>query len=84
MLIVDHEPYSYLFQTDNAVPIIPFQRGNDDQLYGLEKYLQELLRSSDVRKVNRDVFQLHRYNELGSSLEVVQNLYLNRKKVDYF
>ena len=35
VIIVDHEPYSYLFQIDNAVPIIPFKRGNDDQLYGL-------------------------------------------------
>lgn len=38
-LIIDTEPYSYLFQVDNAVPIIPFRRGSDDQLYGLEKYL---------------------------------------------
>lgn len=35
MLIADCEPYSYLFQVDNAVPIIPFHRGPDDQLYGL-------------------------------------------------
>ena len=35
VLIVDHAPYSYLFQVDNAIPIIPFEKGNDDQLYGL-------------------------------------------------
>ena len=62
MLIVDNEPYSYLFQLDNAVPIVPFNRGNDDQLYGLEKYLLEAFKSYDLRKFNRNMFQLHRYS----------------------
>ena len=62
MLMVDHEPYSYLFQVDNAVPLLPFFRGNDDQLYGLEKYLLEAIRSSDLRKFNRFSFQLNRYS----------------------
>lgn len=61
-LIIDTEPYSYLFQVDNAVPIIPFRRGSDDQLYGLEKYLLEALRNSDLRKFNRSNFQIGRYS----------------------
>lgn len=78
-LIIDSEPYSYLFQVDNAVPIVPFRRGPDDQLYGLEKYLQEALRNSDLRKFNRGNFKLGRYSEFGSVFEAIQNLYLLRQ-----
>ena len=61
MLIVDHQPHSYLFQIANAVPILPFTGGSDDQLYGLEKYLLQALGSGEVREFNRSSFQLHRY-----------------------
>lgn len=77
MLIVDHQPHSYLFQIANAVPILPFSGGSDDQLYGLEKYLLQALGSGEVREFNRGSFQLHRYAEFGSAFDVVQHLYLN-------
>jgi TFIIF-interacting CTD phosphatase-like protein len=76
MLIVDHEPYSYLFEIDNAVPILPFHKGSDDQLYGLEKYLAEAVRSPDLRMFNRSAFMLYRYSECTSALDVVQSLYM--------
>lgn len=31
VVLVDNAPYSYLMQLDNAIPIIPYYRGKDDE-----------------------------------------------------
>lgn len=39
MVLVDNAPYSYIFQLENGIPILPFYKGEDYQLPRLEKYL---------------------------------------------
>jgi CTD small phosphatase-like protein 2 len=72
---VDNAPYSYLYQLDNAIPILPYYWGDDNQLLQLEKYLEEVNRSQDVREVNRRYFQLHRYVEFEEAEEAARQLY---------
>lgn len=62
IVLVDNAPYSYMMQLDNAIPIIPYYRGKeDDELVSLEQYLMKLKDVEDVRTVNREYFKLNEY-----------------------
>jgi len=39
IVLVDNAAYSYAFQLDNGIPILPFYEGKDFELSALEKYL---------------------------------------------
>jgi TFIIF-interacting CTD phosphatase-like protein len=39
MVLVDNAPYSYIFQLENGIPILPYYTGEDSELIHLEKYL---------------------------------------------
>lgn len=58
------------------MPILPFHRGPDDQLYGLEKYLVEAARTPDLSKYNRNYFKLARYSQFTDVLLAIQHLYI--------
>lgn len=59
MVIVDNAVYSFGFQLDNGVPIIPFYNNKDDEeLHHLIFYLQCLSTMEDMRMQNRQAFQL--------------------------
>jgi len=48
-IIIDNSPFSYMFQPDNAIPIISwFNDKNDRQLYDLLPFLDSLLEVDDV------------------------------------
>ena len=60
VILVDNAAYSYAFQIDNGIPILPYYHGpNDFELQTLQKYLDRMLLTDDVRKVNRSVFKFH-------------------------
>lgn len=40
MVLIDNAPYSYIFQLENGIPILPFYTGQDSELVQLEKYLE--------------------------------------------
>jgi len=51
-VIVDNSPFSYMFQPDNAIPIISwFNDRSDTQLYELMPFLDSLLQVNDVSTV---------------------------------
>jgi len=51
-VIVDNSPFSYMFQPDNAIPIISwFNDRSDTQLYELMPFLDSLLTVDDVSTV---------------------------------
>lgn len=64
-VLVDNAAYSYAFQTENGVPIVPFFNDKSDtELQDLAAYLTELARAADVREwiardFNIDLFQAH-------------------------
>lgn len=54
-IIVDNSPYSYLFQPDNAIPILSwFDDPTDLQLYNLLPFLDDLAECSNVVDLLRD------------------------------
>ena len=75
---MDNAAYSYVFQKENGVPIIPYYQGKDDyELKALEGYLKSLVKERDMRTVNRKIFKLERYVEYSSHVELVRDLYLD-------
>lgn len=64
MVLVDNSVYSFAFQLDNGVPIIPFYTNNttcaDEELKHMIYYMQCLYGVEDVRDLNRDAFELSR------------------------
>ena len=70
VLLVDNAAYSYAYQLDNGVPILPYFKGKHDyEMQALESYLQTLLRVDDIREHNRKMFKLNRYLEFQGSVE---------------
>jgi CTD small phosphatase-like protein 2 len=64
VLLVDNAAYSYAFQLDNGVPVLPYFQGkNDYELVALESYLLSLVNEPELRAYNRKLFQLPRYLE---------------------
>ena len=62
VVLVDNSTYSYSMQIDNGIPIIPYYQGKDYQLHQLENYLNQIVGSDDLRKTNKEYFQLSQYN----------------------
>lgn len=59
LVIVDNAVYSFGFQLENGIPIIPFYDDqSDEELYHLIPYLEILCDCPDVREKNREAFQL--------------------------
>lgn len=65
IVIVDNSIYSFIWQIDNGIPIIPYyDNKNDKELYDLENYLNEMLKCKDVMEFNRYLIQIIRYLEI--------------------
>jgi hypothetical protein len=61
MVIVDNSVYSFAFQIDNGIPIIPFYNDpNDEEMLHLIYYLTCLANCEDVREQNRAAFELYK------------------------
>lgn len=60
MIIVDNAVYSFGYQLDNGIPIIPYydDKENDEELMHLVYYINCIYNSPDVRVQNRKAFQL--------------------------
>jgi CTD small phosphatase-like protein 2 len=59
LVIIDNSVYSFAFQLENGVPIIPYYSGNnDDELYHLVPYMHGVAQATDVRVYNRESFHL--------------------------
>jgi CTD small phosphatase-like protein 2 len=75
-VLIDNAAYSFAFQIDNGIPIIPYYQGKIDfELKALQGYLESLIHCKDVREVNRKTFNLHRYLEFDSPESLVKELY---------
>ena len=59
IVIVDNSVYSFSFQIENGIPIIPFYEDKEDEeLLHLIYYLNCLHQVDDVREQNREAFEL--------------------------
>lgn len=60
MVLIDNAAYSYSFQLENGIPILPYYDGsNDFELKALESYLGKVATCKDVRELNKKTFKLH-------------------------
>lgn len=76
MVLVDNAAYSYAFQLDNGIPIIPYYEGrNDFELKALQTYLESMLWAKDVRDINRNTFKLGKYRDYDDPDVLVKELY---------
>jgi CTD small phosphatase-like protein 2 len=76
MILVDNAAYSYAYQPLNGVPIIPYYEGkNDYELPALQKYIEILTFSVDVREKNRNTFKLDKYHQFDDLNTLVETLY---------
>ncbi len=56
--IIDNHVYSFGFQLDNGIPILPFYNDKDDiELMLLMSYFKKLMKVNDVRSVHRQHFE---------------------------
>ena len=63
MVIVDNSVYSFAYQIDNGIPIIPFyHEQSDEEMLHLVFYLNCLATCQDVRVQNREAFELYKLN----------------------
>ena len=61
LVIVDNSVYSFAFQIDNGIPIIPFYNDPaDEEMLHLIYYLSCLSAAEDVRQQNRAAFELYK------------------------
>lgn len=68
VILVDNASYSFGFQLDQGIPIIPFYDSKQDsELLSLGRYLEKLARSKNPRELNRKTF---RFKEIGDSATV--------------
>lgn len=59
LVIIDNSVYSFAYQIDNGIPIIPFYNdSNDEEMLHLIYYLSCLASVDDVREQNRAAFEL--------------------------
>jgi len=62
VILIDNAAYSFGFQIENGIPIIPFYDNKADQeLRHLIPYLKFLSSVEDLREINRQTFRLHHY-----------------------
>jgi len=60
ILLVDNATYSFGYQLENGIPIVPFYDDkNDEELLHLMYYLDQVVEAEDVRDHNRNAFQMH-------------------------
>jgi CTD small phosphatase-like protein 2 len=71
MVLVDNAAYSYCFQLENGIPILPYYEGSDYELGALETYLAEIEKAADVRELNKQTFKLHHYTKFRNGQELI-------------
>ena len=76
MALIDNASYSYAWQIDNGIPILPFYDNKDDrELIELEKYLKNMIGVSDIREYNRNNLKLHLFVDQRGPYKVLENLF---------
>jgi len=76
MVIVDNAMYSFGYQFENGIPIIPFYyHKNDKELKTLVPYLKSLYHVRDVREVNIRSFKLHSFCDHDNHEDLLKKLF---------
>lgn len=75
MILVDNAAYSYGFQVDNGVPIIPFyENKSDTELKDLIPFLKSMAKVKDVREVIKKTFKSHLFSRYNSTEDLKEEV----------
>jgi len=75
LILVDNAAYSFGFQIENGVPIIPFYENKTDQeLRHLIPFLKRLSTMKDPREIIKKTFKFKSYSLYNSQDEVMNNI----------
>ncbi len=78
VLIVDNAVYSFGYQLDNGIPIVPFYYDKrDDELKSLTTYLKTIYYLNDLREANKKLFRLHMYGDTENREDLFARLFSN-------
>lgn len=76
IVIVDNAVYSFGYQLDNGIPIVPFYfNKRDKELKSLVAYLKSIYHLKDIREANRRLFKLHLYDDADSHEELLEKIF---------
>lgn len=75
IIIVDNACYSFGYQIDNGIPIIPYyDNKKDEEFKHLAGYLKELV-NKDIRETNRKTFRLSLYQHFQTIEDLADFLF---------
>jgi TFIIF-interacting CTD phosphatases, including NLI-interacting factor len=81
VILVDNAAYSFGYQIENGIPIVPFyDNKNDQELRHLIPYLKFLSGVKDLREINKQTFKLHLYAMYDSPDRVLEKVVFNHSK----
>ena len=73
MIIVDNAAYSFAFQLENGIPILPFYDFKADrELLHLKDYLIELAQTENIRDMNCNTFKLQEFEKYEELQELIE------------
>lgn len=76
MIIVDNAAYSFAFQIDNGLPIIPYYNDKEDrELKHLIEFMKAIAGVSNIREECRTRLKLHEYAEFTKAEDLLRNVY---------
>ena len=76
VILIDNALYSFAFQIESGVPIIPFYDNKQDkELLSLKLYLEKIKEGSDLRDANKDTFKFWRYDKFDNIEELLMGLF---------
>jgi Dullard-like phosphatase family protein len=76
IVLVDNACYSFGYQVENGVPIVPFYyHKSDTELKSLIPFLKSLGSARDVRQVVQRTFRLHTIMESENQDEILEKLF---------
>ncbi|CAD8180883.1 unnamed protein product [Paramecium octaurelia] len=82
IVLVDNASYSYAWQLDNGIPIVPFYDNKDDrELWGLQSYLMGMRGALDVREYNRNKLRLNQFVDTQGPSSVFEKLFQQKIEI---
>ena len=76
MLLIDDCTYSFGFQLDSGIPIVPFTGSKDDsELIILSQYIDYVFSQKDPRQANREYFKFYMYGECSNTDDVFHRIF---------
>jgi len=77
MILIDNAAYSFGFQVENGIPIIPFYDNKADlELKHLIPYLKSLATAKNFIEANKQTFKLHHYAAYDEAEELLEKVIL--------